>query len=455
LGPVFGLLAWACALILLPAGGFAQSADPEKLAEKPPMNAPPRLDVSFRQSLPPASALPERKGLPDPFLMFDGSPVMTRDDWFSKRRPELKLLFQHYVYGYMPSPPKNLRATVDDVDPHALGGRATRKLITIRFGPEAAPPISLLLVVPNGRTQPAPVWVGLNFCGNHAVLDDPKIPLPTAWMRDSCQGVEKNRATEAGRGTQVDVWAIENTIQRGYAVATAYYGDIDPDRDDFTDGVHPHFATPPQTRPGPNEWGAIAAWAWGVHRIVDALLLEPAVDRKRICVTGHSRLGKTALLAAALDERIALAIPHQAGCGGTAPSRGTVGESVKQINDRFPHWFNAEFKKFNSQVERLPFDQHCLVALVAPRPVLFSNAVEDTWANPEGQFQVLRAADPVYRFLGAGGLEAEKMPETGKLIDSTLGSWIRPGKHSMTRADWDVFCDFADKHFGKQKPGPK
>ena len=157
-------------------------------------------------------------------------------------------------------------------------------------------------------------------------------------------------------------------------------------------------------------------------------------------------MGKTALLAAAFDDRIALAIPHQAGCGGTAPSRGKVGEQVKQINDRFPHWFNDNFKKFNAATEKLPFDQNGLVAIVAPRPVLFSNAMEDTWANPDGQFDVLKAAAPVYRFLGANGLDAKQAPETGKLVDSTLGYYIRPGKHSMTREDWKVFLDFADKN---------
>jgi hypothetical protein len=184
---------------------------------------------------------------------------------------------------------------------------------------------------------------------------------------------------------------------------------------------------------------------------VDYLVTDPDVDPKRIAVVGHSRNGKTALLAAAFDERIALAIPHQAGCGGTAPSRGTIGESVKQINDRFPHWFNAEFKKFNDQPDKLPFDQHCLVALMAPRPVLLSNAQEDQWANPAGQFEVLLAAEPVYRLLKAGGLDAKQMPPLGKLVDSKLGYFIRPGKHSMTREDWLVFLDFADRHLGKRR----
>jgi len=149
-----------------------------------------------------------------------------------------------------------------------------------------------------------------------------------------------------------------------------------------------------------------------------------------------------------MDERIALAIPHQAGCGGTAPSRGRVGESVKQINDRFPHWFCDEFTKFNDAPARLPFDQHCLVALCAPRPVLFTNAIEDTWANPDGQFDMLKAAEPVYQLLNAGGLEARERPELNQLIASKLGYFIRPGKHSMNRQDWEAFLDFADAQRG-------
>jgi hypothetical protein len=244
-------------------------------------------------------------------------------------------------------------------------------------------------------------------------------------------------------------------VDRGYAVATFYSGDIDPDRPDVREGVQPHYRKPGQTQPGPHDWGTIAAWAWGVSRAVDYLVTDPDLDRERIAVVGHSRLGKTALLAAALDERIALAIPHQAGCGGTAPSRtdDPKAESVKRINTSFPHWFDATFKEFNDRPDRLPFDQNCLVALCAPRPVLFSNASEDLWANPAGQFDVLRAAEPVYRLLGAGGLGAKAMPEPGRLVDSTLGYYIRPGQHSMTRGDWKVFLDYADRHFGRPRSG--
>jgi hypothetical protein len=259
--------------------------------------------------------------------------------------------------------------------------------------------------------------------------------------------VKDNKATDAGRGKQLDVWALEQSIDRGYAVATFYGGDVDPDRKEVRAGIQPFI----QKKEGPHEWGTIAAWTWGIHRAVDYLVTNPDLDAKRIAVVGHSRLGKTALLAAAFDERIALAIPHQAGCGGTGPSRSKnpKAESVKRINTSFPHWFNGAFKEFNDQTDKLPFDQHCLLALVAPRPVLFSNAVEDEWANPPGQFDMLKAATPVYKLLGVEGLTAEKMPEPNKLIDSRLGFYIRPGKHSMTKGDWAVFLNFADKQMGK------
>jgi hypothetical protein len=400
---------------------------------------------------PDVSQLPARAELPDPLVMLNGQRVTSRDQWFNERRPELKALFQHYMYGYLPPAPKKISAKVEHEDPQAFGGKATLREIAISYGPAGAPPIHLLLVVPNARKGPAPVFVGMNFCGNHALVDDPRIRVPTVWMYPG-PGVKNNRATEAGRGKQANVWAIEQSIDRGYAVATFYNGDIDPDETNVRGGVQP-LLRKKTGKPGPHDWGTIALWAWGVQRAVDYLVANSEIDKNRIAVVGHSRLGKTAILAAAFDERIALAIPLQAGCGGTAPSRGKVGESVKQINDRFPHWFAGAFKAFNSQPERLPFDQHCLVALVAPRPVLFANAVEDTWANPDGQFAVLRAANPVYRFLGVEGLTATHMPELGKLVNSRLGYYIRPGKHSMTTEDWRVFLDFADKQLS-EKPRP-
>jgi hypothetical protein len=399
-----------------------------------------------RPDFPEPAKLPAVAELPDPLVMLSGKRVTSKEAWLSKRRPELKALIQHYMYGYLP-PPEKITAKVEHEDKKAFGGKATLKEIAISFGPPETPAIHLLLVVPNHRKGPAPVFVGMNFCGNHALVDDPKVRLPTAWMYPQYPGVVANKATDAGRGKQTDVWALEQSIDRGYAVATFYNGDIDPDRKEERGGVRPFINA---GKAGPNEWATIAAWAWGIQRAVDYLVTDGELDAKRIAVVGHSRLGKTALLAAAFDDRIALAIPHQAGCGGSGPSRSKnpKAETVKRINTSFPHWFDGSFKEFNDQVERLPFDQHSLVAVVAPRPVLFSNAIEDEWANPSGQFDILKAATPVYKLLGVDGLTADKMPEPGKLLDSRLGFYMRAGKHSMTTDDWKVFLDFADRHFG-------
>lgn len=405
------------------------------------------------EDFPPAEKLPAHPDLPDPLLCLDGSRVTTREQWEQKRRPELLALFQHYMYGYWPPRPQNVSFRVARTDRQALGGKATLKEITITFGPPGTPPLHLLLVVPNQRRGPAPVFVGLNFCGNHTVLADPQLRLPESWLPDHCPGVKEHRATEAGRGAQQDVWSIAQTLDRGYAVATCYCGDIDPDRPEVRQGIQPHLR-PAGQRPGPHDWGTIAAWAWGLQRLVDYLQTDPDIDPQRIIVVGHSRLGKAALLAGAADRRFALVIPHQSGCGGAAPSRTQVGETVRQINERFPHWFAAAFRAFNDHPERLPFDQHCLIALCAPRPVLLTNAVEDTWANPRGQFDMLRAAEPVYRLLGAGGLADPQMPPVGKLSAGTLGYWIRPGQHSMTPQDWQIFVDFAERHLSKKASAP-
>ncbi len=348
------------------------------------------------------------------------------------------------------------------------------KEVTISFDPATnAPRIHLLLVIPNAhpgvqairrpatndstagvrklrpprrvnRNRGFPVFVGLNPCGNHTLVTDTNVALSSAWMSKGCAGCVDNRATEASRGTQVDVWALEQSIDRGYAVATFYCGDIEPDRTNAPDGFRA-WLNRSSAGNSTNDCSTIAAWAWGISRAVDYLVTDKQIDARRIAVTGHSRLGKAATVAAAFDERIAMAVPLQAGCGGTAPSRGKTGESVKAINDRFPHWFNAEFKKFNDQPDRLPFDQHCLIALIAPRPVLIGCARGDSWSNPAGQFEMLQAADPVYHLLGLTGLEAKQMPEINQLVGNRLGYFIRPGNHSMTKGDWKMFLDFADK----------
>ena len=417
------------------------------------------LRMAAAADFPEVSSLPRHPELPDPMVMQDGTKISTVSDWNLKRRPELKSLFQHYMYGNLPAKPQ--RWSVEEVlfsDSRFLDGKATISESRLAFyGPDLKHRLHVLLVVPNQRTGPVPLFVGMNFCGNHALTLHPKVHLPTGWVYKSCVGSENERATEAGRGSQDSTWNLDLIIERGYGLACFYSGDLDPDTPDFSDGIEPSFYRPGQTTPMPSDAGAIAAWAWGYHRVVDFLIDQhgQTIDPKRIAAVGHSRNGKTTLLAAAMDERIALAIPHQAGCGGTAPSRVDIDrkdvETIRRINTAFPHWFCDNFPKFNEQPDRLPFDQHSLVALCAPRPVLFSNATDDQWANPDGQFEMLKAADPVYRLFQAGGLDAKVRPELRTLSGGTLGYYIRPGKHAMDREDWGVFLNFADRHLGNRK----
>jgi (4-O-methyl)-D-glucuronate---lignin esterase len=418
------------------------------------------LQAQVSAAFPKPSKLPSQQALPDPLIMLDGRTVTTPEMWMKERRPELIRLFQHYMYGQLPPKPAAVSGKVERVDVAAIGGKATLSEVTLTIGPAAMPPIHLMLVVPNGRTSPAPLLLGINYLGNHTLVHDPKVRLPDNWMPERGAGVVTNRATEASRGSWVDIWRIEDVIARGYAVATFYNGDIDPDTPDER-GLQKFFRQPDAA----DDCGSIGAWAWGLQRAVDYLVTAPGIDARRIVVTGHSRMGKAALLAAAFDERIAAAIPHQAGCGGSAPSRARIAigkpyntldtartkppETVANINDKFPHWFNSRFKEFNAEPERLPFDQNCLVALCAPRPVLFTNGRADTWINPAGQFEVMRAAAPVYRLLGAGDFTATELPPDGS-ADGVLGYHLRAGAHSLLREDWKVFLDFADKHLGRK-----
>lgn len=383
--------------------------------------------------------------------MFDGRRVLSRSQWINERRPELQRLFQHYMYGAIPPKPANTKVSIVGEHHDFLDGKATLKILTLETGPGGAPRIDLMLVVPNKRHGPAPVFLAMNFCGNHALTDDRRVPLARGWLYNFCEGCTNNAATEEARGGQIADWPLRQIVERGYALAAFCSSDVDSDRKNVSDGIYAWIARNDLAQSNPTDRGSIAAWAWGFHRCVDYLVTDRDVDAGRIASVGHSRNGKAALLAAAFDERIALAIPLQAGCGGTAPSRGKIGETVERINSVFPHWFNALFKQFNDDPERLPFDQNCLVALCAPRPVLFSNAQEDQWANPSGQFEVLQAADPVYRFLGVEGLAAKEMPPLRRLVDSRLGYYIREGTHSMTANDWEVFMDFADRQWGKPK----
>ncbi len=390
--------------------------------------------------------------LPNPLLDQSGKPVKDAETWKSSRRGEILRLFEQYVYGRTPKADVKVRFETLSRYRNAFGGKATRKEVRAHFtrGDQSAQ-MDILIYLPNVTTRPVPLFVGLNFYGNHTVSSDPSIMLSESWMRRNAdKGVKDNRATEASRGTSANRWAIGKILDRGYGLATIYYGDIDPDFDDgFQNGIHPLFYREGQTKPDADEWGSIGAWSWGLSRALDYFETDDAIDHQKVAVFGHSRLGKTSLWAGAQDGRFAIVISNDSGCGGAAIARRHFGETVQRINTSFPHWFNDNHVKFNERENELPVDQHMLISLMAPRPVYIASAEDDKWADPNGEFLSGKLAGPVYQLFGKKGVGVEEPPATDHPAGDFIGYHRRTGKHDVTDFDWEQYLNFADRHFGR------
>ncbi|MDB6028512.1 MAG: hypothetical protein JWM68_4735 [Verrucomicrobiales bacterium] len=391
--------------------------------------------------------------LPDALRLANGKPVSDSKTWQKQRRKELLALFEKEVYGKTPQEKLRTRTDIISVDKTALDGKATRKEVAVHFfGNGLEQTMNILLYVPNGLKKPAPAFLGLNFGGNQSIQSDPGITLSTNWMRNKPeQGYVDTRATEKSRGSSASRWQVEKVLSHGFAVATIYYGDIVPDdeKGGLQRGIHRLFTKKVPAEPGPEEWGAIGAWAWGLSRALDYLESDKDIDASHVAVHGHSRLGKASVWAGAQDERFAIVISNDSGCGGAALSKRIFGETVGRINDSFPHWFCGNFKKYNNKEELLPLDQHELLALVAPRPLYVASASEDLWADPHGEFLSAKAVDPVYALFGKRGLGVEKTPPLNQRVGETIGYHLRAGKHDITDFDWDQYIAFAKKHFNR------
>ena len=346
--------------------------------------------------------------LPDPLVLASGKKVTDAKTWTGERRPELLRLFETHVYGRTPSGGPRPRFEVVKTDLSALGGKATRKDVAIVFGDAAAPRTVLVLYVPNDARGPVPAFLGLNFQRNDEIK-----------------------------------WPLSTIVERGYAVASAFYQDLFPDR---ADGAADSVLTLFPARQGPEAWGAIGVWAWAMSRALDYLETDRAVDARRVAVLGHSRIGKAALWAGAQDPRFAMVISNESGCGGAALSKRIYGETVAAITKRFPHWFCANFARYADREAELSVDQHELLALIAPRPLYVASAVDDHWADPKGEFLGALGADPVYRLLGTEGLPVREMPAVDQPVHGRLGYHVRSGGHDLADADWRQYLAFADRH---------
>lgn len=376
-----------------------------------------------------------------PVLSFtDGSPV-SATEW-PRRRAELLDLFRHHVYGLAPESGWQLHAEL--LHSHAaLGGLAVADDIEVTLRTAVGERrFSILLHRPH---QPGifPTILGCNFAGNHTVSTEAFVRLTPSWVPNRPEGVHGPAASEAGRGLLARRWPLAMAVARGYAVATVYSGELEPDKQGAaSEGLRGLF---PQHH-GPHAWGTIACWAFGLRRALDALLaVSPAVDAGHVITLGHSRMGKTALLAAAEDERFFGAVSNGSGCTGAALSRRCIGERLQHINTRFPHWFNDFYSNYNDREQELPIDQHQLLALIAPRFCCVSSAENDVWADPKGEWLSVQAARPAYALLGLpSDPEPAGYPALNRAQVGPISYHVRAGEHDMLPMDWQFVLDRLD-----------
>ena len=373
--------------------------------------------------------------LPDPLVFADGKPVRDAQTWTGKRRPEIVRLFEENEYGRAPGRPAGMTFEISEKGTPALDGKAIRRQVIVHFSADQK--MDLLIYLPARATKPVPFLLHLSFAANSTTVDDPGLKEGEVWGPDK----KKISANQGRKFAKVDPIPL---LDAGFGFGTIYYGDIDPD---FEGGL-PYGVRSLYPKPAPDEWGAIAAWSWGLSRALDYLETDKQVDAKRVAIMGVSRLGKTVMWAGARDTRFALVIASCSGEGGAAISRRNYGETIAHLTapSRYPYQFCANYAKFAEHVDQLPVDANMLVALMAPRPVLLQTGTTDFWSDPKGEFLAAVAAAPVFKLFGKRGLEVDQMPAAGTGILHTLGYFEHVGPHGTIPSDWDQFLKFLAMH---------
>lgn len=401
--------------------------------------------------------------LESPVEFADGTPLKSASEW-PKRRAEIVDIFAREMYGRIPPKPEALVTELEEEGP-TFAGLGLRKQYRMWFkADKSGPSVRWLVVVPTHAKAPVPPILMLNYGGNHEMLNDEQVILSKGWLKNSTAvGITNHQATAKTRGCQrrsenrsgINVGQL---LARGYGFMTACYGDISPDPDFRKQpelfwkvvwtGV---FSLWPENDPTSGDnITSLGAWAWGLSRGLDLAERIPEIDATRAVVTGCSRLGKAALLAASRDERFKVCVPNQTGGGGAPLSKRNYGENLTTEKRSFPHWYCNNYWKYEPDPQTMPFDQHLLLASIAPRALLIEG-FNKGWFDTKGEYLSCKAASAAWEFLGQPGLPKGDFPESFDegLIGERLGYVRREGEHGLSDYDWKWLLDFADRALGK------
>ncbi len=370
--------------------------------------------------------------LPAVLQMSNGAVVRDAKTWDAKRRPELIRLYEENQFGHAPKRPR-LTHEVFERGAVAFEGKAVRRQLTIWFTEDAkGPKADVVVYLPPEAEGPVPVILNISFSPNAAVFNDPGVKMGEVWNRE-------HKRVPATAGVGIGKLDPLPWVEKGIAFASVYYGDIEPDFEGGGEfGVRGKYA---------GDWGAIAAWAWGISNIIDYFEWDHTFDAKKIGVIGVSRLGKTVLWAGATDPRIALVIASCSGEGGAALGRRNYGETLKHMAKRYGYQFGGRYASFGDRVAEWPVDSHFLISLMAPRALLLQTGDTDFWSDPRGEYLGAMAAAPVFRLLGAKVELPAAMPAAGEAYYGSLGYYMHAGGHGTLAGDWPVFLKFVEKHF--------
>lgn len=378
--------------------------------------------------------------LPEVLAKPKGKPIKNSAEWSALRTYWLNQ-FKDNMYGALPAQQVSQQVKLIS-SKKILGDRAMLYQWELILAGKHT--VQVLGVLP-AKNEPVPVFLGLNFCGNASTSFESDIKASSKYV--VCNELPQfinHRAQSSARGSSASRWPYAEMIAAGYGSITASCADFEEDYPEgYKQGVRGILET--ELGLAPSAWSAMGAWAWGLSQMMNLIETVPQIDAKKVIVHGHSRLGKAALWAAANDTRFAAVISNNSGEGGAALTRRQFGEDLWRITTSFPHWFIPKYKTYAQRVNELPFDQHTLLALMAPRPLYIASAAEDLWADPRGEYLSGYYAEPVYQLFGYKGLGGTTFPALNTPVGDRVRYHVRGGHHDINLYDWKQYIKFAQE----------